>query len=276
MIGVDTQAKGLAAARRPTTPWLAVAGGKGGVGKTTLAVNLAILLARSGHRTLLVDFDPGCGDVAVHLRLAARRDLDDVASGRCTPREALVDGPAGIAVVLGRSGPTTLAAGDPLLLERTIAALGDLAAQFDVVVCDTGAGIGPATLAVARRADLALSVTTPDPASLTDAYALCKALHVHGARMPHLVVNRVRSRDQAMRTAGKLGAVAHKFLGREVPLCGWVAHDDAFDRSIADQRPLALAGQGAGSDDLRALGAAVLGVLPALGRARAARAPATD
>lgn len=264
MNGIDAQAKGLATVRR--TPWIAVAGAKGGVGKTTVAVNLAILLARAGHRTLLIDFDPGCGDVAVHLRLPARRDLDDVATGSCAAASALVDGPAGIAVLAGRCGPTALAGGDATVLDRTIDALESLAARFDVVVWDTGAGIGPATIAVAQRADLVLCITTPDAPALTDTYALCKVLHGKGAALPQLVVNRARSRDEAMRTATRLSTVARKFLGREVGLCGWIADDAAVERSIAGQRPLALTGHGACIDDLRALCAEALGQLQAVGR----------
>lgn len=269
MSPLDTQAKGLVLPRPATTPWIAVAGAKGGVGKTTIAVNLALLLARAGHRTLLVDFDPGCGNVAVHLRLSSPRDLEDVAAGTVPARSALVDGPGGIRVLMGRSGSTALAGGDPALLEHALLAIGELAKDFDVVVCDTGAGIGPATLAVAQRADLVLGVTTADAVALTDAYALCKVLQLRGAPLPQLVVNRARSRDEAMRTAGKFGAAIRKFLGGEVKLCGWVVQDGLVELSIADQRPLALFGQGSGLEDLRALCAAVLAQLPANGRGRA-------
>ncbi len=265
---LDAQAKGLATARAPRTPWVAVAGAKGGVGKTTLAVNLAILLARAGHRTLLVDFDPGCGNVGVHLRLAAERDLEDVVDGKSGVRSALVDGPAGIAVLMGRSGSTTFASSDPAPLEAALAAIADAAKDFDVVVVDTGAGIGTATLGIAQRAELVLAVTTNDAAALTDTYALCKVLHVRGAPMPRLVVNRTRSRDDAMRTAGKLGAVVKKFLGGETALCGWVAEDRLVDNAIANQRPLALTGTGPAADDFRALCAATLGALPPLRRTR--------
>lgn len=272
-MATDGQAKGLVRPRLRHTPWLAVAGAKGGVGKTTLAVNLAILLARAGHRTLLVDFDPGCGDVGVHLRLAGRRDLEDLAAGSCTPRDALVDGPGGMAVLLGRSGSPSLAGADPALLERALRAVDEAAAEFDVVVCDTGAGIGLATIAVAQRADLVLGVSTPDAVALTDAYALCKVLHLRGAPLPHLVVNRTRSRDEAMRTTAKLGAVVRKFLGAALPSCGWVAHDALVERAIAEQRPVALSGHGHGLDDLRALCAAVLAHLPAVARRRSPSVP---
>ena len=271
MNAVGTQARGLLASPAPA-PLLAVAGAKGGVGKTMVATNLALLLARAGHRTLLVDFDPGCGNVAVHLRLAARVDLDAVAAGDAPPAAAVVDGPAGLRVVLGRSGSTLLAGDDDAPRARALQALATLARDHDVVVADTGAGLGPATLAVCERADLVLGLTTPDAAALTDAYALAKVLHRRGLPLPRLVVNRVGSREQAMRTATKLAAVARQFLGAGSSLCGWVAQDPLVERSLAEQRPLALHGQGAALDDLRAIAAAVLAALPPLRRSTASPA----
>lgn len=268
MSPVDLQAKGLILPRPAphATPWLAVAGAKGGVGKTTLAVNLALLLARAGHRTLLVDFDPGCGNVAVHLRLAGRRDLDDVVDGSCSAREALIDGPAGLRVLTGRSGSTALASGDRAPIDRALAAIAALAPSFDVIVLDTGAGIGPATLAVAAHADRVLAVTTPDAAALTDTYALCKVLHLNGRPLPQLVVNRVGTREQAMQTATRLATVARKFLDRDVTLCGWISADERFAQSIAEQRPIALATTSPAQDELRGLCAAALAGLPPLAR----------
>lgn len=258
------QAMGLQIPRPPAAPIVAVAGAKGGVGKTSIAVQLATLLARAGHRTLLVDFDPGCGNVAVHLRLSAPRDLDHVAAGECTLRDAVVVGPGGLHVVLGRSGPSALAAEDGGARERALRAVAEARRDFDVVVVDTGAGVGPATLMVADRADLVLGITTPDIAAVTDAYALCKVLHGRGKRLPSLVVNRVKTRDEAMRTAAKLAAVVRQFLGVELTTCGYVRDDDAVPQALRDQRPLGLFGSGPAFDDLRAVLAAALAQLPAL------------
>lgn len=272
---VDRQANGLLLPRPPLAPWLAIAGAKGGVGKTTLSVNLALLLAQKGHRTLLVDFDPGCGNVAVHLRLAARHDLDDVVDGTCTARDALVDGPAGVRVLMARSGSTAFAGGDRTRIDAALAAIAALAPSFDVVVCDTGAGLGPATLAIAARADLVLAVTTPDAAALTDTYALCKVMHARGLTLPRLVVNRTDTREAALQTATRLATVARKFLDRDVTLCGWLSADERFPQSIADQRPLALtAAASRAHDELRGLCATALSALPTLAR-RTRPAPAT-
>lgn len=263
---VPHQAQALQIPRPTATPWLAIAGAKGGVGKTTLAVNLAVLLARTGHRVLLVDFDPGCGNVAVHLRLQGRFDLDDVAAGTCSAADALLDGPGGIRVLLGRSGPTLLLGDDPAPRQRAIAELTAVANSFDVVVLDTGAGLGQATLAVTERADLVLAVTTPDAAAVTDTYALCKVLHLRGRPLPQLVANRVQTREEAMRTAAKLAGVTRKFLGKDLTLCGFVARDAKVEHAVLAQEPVALFGTGPGLDDLQSLAAAALAALPPVRR----------
>ncbi|MGE3173705.1 MAG: AAA family ATPase [Planctomycetota bacterium] len=250
----------------PAPPWLAVTGAKGGVGKTLVAVNLALLLAQKGYRTLLVDLDPGCGNVDVHLRLPRRWSLDDAVAGRCTPEAAVVDGPAGLRVLAGRSGADDLCAADPERLRRTFAAVDAAARGSDLVVCDTGAGLGPVTLAAAERAQAVLGLVTPDPAAITDAYAQCKLLHQRGRPLPRLVLNGVTSRDEAMRTAGRFATVCRRFLGADAPLCGWLRRDEGLAQSALQQRPFALAGHGPALDELRALCAAALAALPSLPR----------
>jgi len=242
------------------TPWIAVAGAKGGVGKTTIAVNLAILLAKAGYRTLLADLDPGCGDVGVHMRLSARKDLDDAAAGDCSVREALVPGPAGISVLLGKPGSTQFAADqsmEPLLRE-----ISEVARSFDVVIADTGAGIGPATMSVAQRANIVLAVTTTDAPALTDTYALVKILHHRGHELPRLVLNRTKSHDDASRAAAKLTAVTRKFLGKTTEMCAHICQDSLLELSVSEQRPLAVFGQGPAVEDLRALCAGMLAAIP--------------
>jgi len=239
-------------------------GAKGGVGKTLLAVNLAIMVAQRGQRTLLVDLDPGCGNVDVHLRIARHRSLDDVVAGRCSLEEALVAGPGGLAVLGGRSGSATLT--DPAGIRSALDAIARFATDFDVVVFDTGAGIGPAVLAVAEHADLVLGTTTPDPSALTDAYALCKQLHLRKRPLPRLLVNRARSRDEAMRTAGHLQTVCRRFLERDCLLFAWVRADRALERSVLEQRPFAIHGESPASQDLQALCAVTMSALPPLPR----------
>lgn len=274
-VPMPDQAAALRSGHAPSTspPWVAVAGAKGGVGKTVLAVNLALLLARAGQRVLLADLDPGCSNVDVHLRLAPRFDLEDVATGRCPPAEALIAGPGGITLLGGRSGSNALCGGAPELLAAMLGGIDAAARSFDVVVCDTGAGIGPAVLTVVERADLVLGVTTAEPAAVTDTYALCKLLRSRGRPLPRLVVNQVRNRDEALRTAGRLGTVTQRFLGAECPLLGWLHASAEIGRSCREQRPFALQGDGAAIEDLHALCAAVRSLLPPLARRAPLPAP---
>jgi MinD-like ATPase involved in chromosome partitioning or flagellar assembly len=268
---VNGQARGLLAPPPPppAAPWIAVTGGKGGVGKTLVAVNLALTLTRLGHETLLVDLDPGLGNVDVHLRLAAPFDVEHLAEGACAPRDAVVDGPGRLRVLLGRSGSPRLAAGDRDYLGRALDGVARAARGADVVVCDTGAGIGPAVLDVVARARLALAVTTPDPAAVTDAYALCKVLLQRGVPLPRLVVNRAGSPAQARAVAERLGAVCQQFLRQPLLLLGSLAADPALERSVAEQRPAALRASGTLADSLRRLAVGVVeacGGLPSRGR----------
>jgi len=250
------------AAPRHAAPWIAVTGGKGGVGKTVLAVNLALQLARTGHRTLLVDLDPGLGNVDVHLRLGAQWNLEDLADGHCEPRAAVVRGPGNIDVVVGRSGSTRLTGGDPTAIQQVLDAIETLSHDYDAVVCDSGAGIGPLVLETARRAKLVLAVTTPEPASLTDTYALCKVLHGMDQPLPTLVFNQVEGQEQALNQAGKLRGVARRFLRDEPAYLGSLRKDQLVARSAIDQKPFSLGGTGGALQDLRALGAAAAALLP--------------
>lgn len=252
--------------RPKPSPWIAVSGGKGGVGKTLVAVNLAILIARAGYRALLVDLDPGLANVDVHLRLAPELTVEDLAAGTCTPEEAIVEGPEGLRVLTGRSGSVRLASGDPAFLESTMRAVSSVARGFDVVICDTGAGIGPAVMGAVRRAALVIAVTTPDPSSITDTYAMCKVLHTAGNQLPSLLLNKVRSREEAMSAAGKLTTVCEKFLDRRISVLGWLQSHATLELSVLHQRPFSLHGSGPVLEDLRAITASTLSALPVRAR----------
>ena len=153
---------------------IAIASGKGGVGKTLLSIGLAQALAQAGRRVLLVDADLGLANVDVQLGLDARHDLADVLSGRLTAVEAALPHAAGFAVLPGRSGSGALAGLNAVALGRLDSALRQAACAFDRVLLDLGAGLDPAVRRLAAASDLLLVVATEEPTSLTDAYAVLK------------------------------------------------------------------------------------------------------
>jgi flagellar biosynthesis protein FlhG len=187
-IGEGSTVSGTQAARLARPPIVAIASGKGGVGKTVLAVNLAIQLGRCGYRPLLVDLDPGLANADVHLRLHPPLTLRDCLEQTATPEECVIAGPGGMRLLPGGSGVSAMAR---LTGEAEGAFWRSLAGVFGdcgVVIIDTGAGIGPGPMGAIARADHLILVTTPEPPALTDAYALLKlvTLERYAARAARL------------------------------------------------------------------------------------------
>ena len=210
---------------------IAVASGKGGVGKTCLAIGLAQALAEAGQRAVLVDADVGLANVDVQLGLDPRRDLGDVMAGRCPAQAALMRHPSGFDVLPGRSGSIALEGSGLRGMVELLRAL-----PGDCVLLDLGAGIGPAQRSLAAAADLLLVIATEEPTSLTDAYAVLK---LHHADCPGgevgLVVNMAA---QPARVHAALDAACRAFLGHGVPLLGSIRRDPRVPAAIRAQSAL--------------------------------------
>jgi len=232
---------------RPRARVLAVVSGKGGVGKTSLAVNLAIGLAAAGRRVLLLDADIGLANVDLLLGQRPRGHLGHVLAGRMTLADVVQEGPAGIAWIPGASQMPALARISQKRRDAVLGGLSDLETQHDLVVLDAPAGIGPGVLALARQADELVLVTTPEPTSIVDAYALLKAAAASGAPgapglgQIRLVVNMVAHRRDVERVHARLREAAGRFLGLPVGLLGYVFCDGHVGRAVRRQEPLLLA-----------------------------------
>ncbi len=185
------QTAGLRAATRPDpVQVIAVTGGKGGVGKTSVAVNLAAALAAQGERVLLFDGDLGLANVDVMMGLTPRHTLEHVLDGRCTLEEAIVQSPAGFGVIPGASGVARMAALSTAEHLGLVQAFSHLTAGLDVLIVDTAAGIADSVRQFCQAAQNVLVVLRDEPASLTDAYALIKVLHrTHGVRRFRILAN---------------------------------------------------------------------------------------
>ena len=221
----------------PAPRMVAIASGKGGVGKTWFAITLAHALARSGRRVLLFDGDLGLANVDIQLGLTPARDLASVVAGRASIAEAALRHPeGGFDILAGRSGSGALSALDPATLEQVLAALRQEATRRDVVLLDLGAGLDRATRRMAAAADRLLVMATEEPTSLTDAYAVLKLYAAdRAAGDARVVVNQASSRPAGERTHAILHRACSTFLGHAPPLAGVIRRDDRVRDAIRRQ-----------------------------------------
>lgn len=219
-------------------PTLAVASGKGGVGKSHVALSIALSLADLGRKVLLIDGDMGLANLHILCGLHPLRDLDDVLAGRCGPEEALLSLEAGIDLLPAASGVAHLSSLPAAALRDLSLALSHLQSGYDLAVVDTGAGIGDTTLNLVLASDRLLVVTTPEPTAQADAYALMKVLQSHRRDLPaKLCVNLAADEEEAVRTSSRLSQVCARFLGWEPAMAGWIPRQDGMDRHTLARRP---------------------------------------
>lgn len=242
---LESRAANATARAVDRAPIVYVTGGKGGVGKTVLCVNLCTALARRGARVLLVDLDLGAADADVLLRHSGARGLYHVLAEGARLADCTNTTVHGFDFVAGVAGERDWAALDDDVRARLVRALRDAARGYDLVVLDGSPGIGADVLALAAEADSVLLVTTPEPSALTDAYGLLKALHERSEALdpeiptPEVVVNRARDLSEAESTAARLRDVAQRFLTRSPRWAGWLPESGAVTESCRDQRPFA-------------------------------------
>lgn len=221
---------------------IAVTSGKGGVGKTNLAVNLGVALVQQGKRVALLDADLGLANVDLVLGIDPQYTLSDVVYGERALAEVIVQGPAGLQVVAGGSGVYELANLSQWRLERFLRALETLDASLDVLLLDTGAGIGRQVLSFALASRELVVVTTPEPPAMADAYSIIKLVAV---RCPEarlwVVVNMVPSHREGEAVFQRLATVAQRFLGVRPEYLGSLPRDEAVVRAVQRQEPFVLA-----------------------------------
>jgi flagellar biosynthesis protein FlhG len=218
---------------------IAVTSGKGGVGKTNLTANLAVLAARAGKRVLIIDADLGLANVEIVFGLKPRHHIGSLLDGTMAVEDVLLEGPHGVKILPGGSGIQTLTALDEQSKLRLCAALDRVEDMFDLVLVDSGAGIGDNVLFFVGAAQEALLVVSPEPTSLVDAYAVVKVLSQQaGVQQFNVIINPVVDELQARDIFPKLTAVTSRFLSARVRHLGYVPRDENLHRAIMAQRPV--------------------------------------
>jgi flagellar biosynthesis protein FlhG len=236
---ICTHRNGNAMSRNKTSPRsLCITSGKGGVGKTSFTVNFAIALTRADHRVLVVDGDMGLANVDVLLRLSVKNNIRDILDRGADPRQALIFARPNLAILPGSSGVPEMVSLGSGQQERLAAFLNRVAADFDYVLVDTAAGIGSSVLWYNRFCDHNIFLMSPDPTSMTDAYALIKLLsRDHGVNRFNLVLNFVRGQRQGDHVVETIQRVTRRFLDLELAHLGSIPEDKTVRQAVLDQVP---------------------------------------
>ena len=219
---------------------IAVSSGKGGVGKSNVVINLSLAFDQMGLRVLIMDADLGLANIDVLLGLTPKFNMSHVLSGQKVLEEVLVDGPGRVKIMPASSGVQELTrlTDDQKLLFLEL--LDSLETDIDILLIDTGAGISDTVLYFNLAAHERIIVVTPEPTSLTDAYALIKVLYSkHGERHFRILVNSAAEESMGKSIFAKLSRVADHFLdGLSLDYVGTVPHDKSVTNSVLQQRPL--------------------------------------
>lgn len=218
---------------------IAVTGGKGGVGKTNVSVNLGVAAAEMGKKVMLLDADLGLANIDVVLGLHPEYDLSHVMRGERNLGEVLVEGPAGMKVIPGASGVQSLAELSPAEHTGLIRAFSEVAGDTELMIIDTAAGISDTVLSFSRASHEIVVVVCDEPASITDAYAIIKLLHRdYGHQRFRILANMVRSAQEGRELYNKMCRVTDRYLDVTLGFMGAVPFDDSLRKAVRSQRPV--------------------------------------
>ncbi len=230
----------------PAARVITVTSGKGGVGKTSIAINLAIQMKRMGKRVIILDADFGLANIEVMLGIRPQYNLADLMFCGKSLTEIITKGPEDIGFISGGSGIQELARMTKEQVIYLVQKLVELDAMADVIVVDTGAGIADNVLEFVTASSEVLLVATPEPTSITDAYALLKTLNRRSGFSREytnikMISNRVRSEAEGRNLYEKMSVVVDKFLNIQPDYMGMIPQDDSVSKAVMLQRPVTLA-----------------------------------
>jgi flagellar biosynthesis protein FlhG len=226
---------------RASASVIAITSGKGGVGKSNIAVNLAIQLSAAGRDVVLLDADLGLANADVLCNVDLPYNLSHVIARKKELADVLVRAPGGFRLIGGASGLARMADLSDFDRQRLVNALGELETQADIILIDTGAGISPNVLSFTRAAEHVLVVTTPEPTAITDAYAVIKVISRDASpRRLSLLVNQAKSQMESRVVYERISKVARQFLNVDVYEAGFVPSDENVPQAVRRRTPFVL------------------------------------
>lgn len=220
---------------------IAISGGKGGVGKTSIAINLAIALSKTGSKVCLFDGDTSLANTNIMLGLYPAYTLEHLFTGERSIQDIVINGPAGIQIVPGASGVAQCVELDVGQQQRLVTSMRAIERHYDYLLVDTAAGIGPTVLHFIAASQVAVIVITPEPTSLTDAFSLLKVLKRRGyRRTAQIVVNMATNPGQAKKAFTRFSQAVQKYLALRTEYLGCVWMDESMRNAVTTQKPVAL------------------------------------
>lgn len=216
---------------------VAVASGKGGVGKTNVVANLAIAIQKTGKKVMIFDADLGLSNIDILLHLAPRYNIQHVLKGEKSLQEVLVEGPHGVKILPASSGIQELTALDEFQRLKILEEFDSYSEELDLLIIDTSAGISENVAFFCIASQQNIVVTSPEPTSITDAYALIKVLCTrYQERSFNILVNSARSSDEAIEVFKRISIAAQKFLSISLNYLGYIPFDDTVRKAVGFQK----------------------------------------
>lgn len=229
----------------PSARVITVTSGKGGVGKTSLSVNLALQLRQQGKKVVILDADFGLANVEIMLGIRPQYNLADLIFNNKSIEEIITEGPMGVGFISGGSGVQDLVNLDKEKLKKLIAKLVKLDSLYDVIIIDTGAGIADSVIEFVLSSPEVLLVVTPEPTSITDAYSLLKAVNRkkefnREQKSIKVVANRVDNPEEGQEIFDKISVVVSKFLNIQLEYLGYIPLDKQLITAVLEQKPISI------------------------------------
>ncbi len=231
----------MASDTKKDTKVLAVVSGKGGVGKSNFSINFALALTKVGKKVVLFDLDIGMANVDILMGVSSKFTIVDMIERELSIWDIIEKGPEQLSFIAGGTGLSSMFQLNPRKLSRFLQQLELINGNYDYIIFDMGAGVSNDSLHFILSANEVFVVTTPEPTSITDAYAIVKYIQLKDQDIPiRLLVNRIDSQSEGKKTFENLKLVTHQFLQKEINLLGYIPNDPIVLKAVKAQKPFLL------------------------------------